>query len=127
VRDALRRFYRPGYWKNKLRMKPLEAMMLASSLPGQTQRLLTRVERNQLTFHVHYDELDQTVRALNGMVNRLALSVLIAAMGIGLVVLYGASERPLKTWVAAAFAGGFAMTTLLAIALAITIWRNARD
>jgi ubiquinone biosynthesis protein len=127
VRDALRRFYRPGYWKTKLKMKPLEAMMLATSLPGQTQRLLTRVERNQLTFHVHYDELDQTIRALNGMVNRLALAVLIASMGIGLVVLYGASDSPLKTWVATLFVLGFAVTALLGAGLVVAIWRNSRD
>lgn len=127
VRKALRRFYQPGYWRNKLRMKPLEAMLMATSLPGQTQRLLTRVERNQLTFHVHYDELEQTMRALNGMVNRLALAVLIAAMGIGLVVLFGASDSPLRDWIAAAFAIGFVVTAFLGLALVIAIWRSNRD
>jgi hypothetical protein len=127
VRDALRRFYRPSYWRSKLRLKPIEAMLLATSLPGQAQRLLTRIERNELTFHVHYDELEQTMRSMSGMVNRLALAVLIAAMGIGLAVLYGTSDSPLRDWIAAAFAVGFAVTTLLGIALVIAILRNNRE
>jgi hypothetical protein len=40
---------------------------MTASMTGQTQRLLTRIERNQLTFHVHHDEMDQTLRSLNGM------------------------------------------------------------
>jgi hypothetical protein len=127
VRDALRRFYRPEFWRSRLRLKPLEAMLLTASLPGQTQRLLTRIERNQLTFHVHYDELEQTIRALNNMVNRLALAVLIAAMGIGLVVFYGASGSPVRSWIALLFVTGFALTTAIAVALLFMIWRSNRD
>jgi len=126
VRTAMRRYYRPEFWRSRLRLKPLEAMLFASSLPGQTQRILTRIERNQLTFHMHYDELEQTIRALNGMVNRLALSVLAAAMGIGLVVLYGASDSPVRSWLGVLFAMGFAVTTLIAAALLIAIWRSDR-
>jgi ubiquinone biosynthesis protein len=127
VRNAMRRYYRPEYWRSRLRMKPLEAMLLATSLPGQTQRLLTRIERNQLTFHMHYDELDETIQALNGMINRLALSVLVAAMGIGLAVLYQASDSPVRTWLAALFALGFIVIVFVAVALLIAIWRSNRD
>ena len=127
VRQSLRRYYLPSYWRDRLKLRPLEAILLTASLPGQAQRLLTRLERNQLTFHIHYDELDQTMRALNGMVNRLALAVLAAAMGIGLVVLYGAAGSPVRSWIAVVFAAGFAATLAVAIALLITIWRSDRE
>lgn len=126
VRDAMKRYYRPEFWRSKLRMKPLEALLMTAALPGQAQRLLTRIERNQLTLHVHYDELGETIRALNAMVNRLALAVLAAAMGIGLVVLYGATGSPVRNWIAVVFALGFATTTAIAIALLIVIWRSDR-
>ena len=127
VRQTLRRFYQPSYWRDRLKMRPLEAVLLTAALPGQAQRLLTRLERNQLTFHIQVDELEQTMRSLNGMVNRLALAILAAAMGIGLVFLYGAAGSPVRTWIALVFAAGFAVTTGIAIALLIAIWRSERE
>jgi ubiquinone biosynthesis protein len=126
VRNSMRRYYRPEFWRAKMRTKPLEALLMAAAIPGQAQRLLTRIERNQLTFHIHYDELEETMRALNAMVNRLALAVLAAAMGIGLVVLYGAAGSPVRDWIAAIFALGFTVTTVIAVVLLFFIWRSER-
>jgi hypothetical protein len=59
-------------------------------------------------------------------VNRLALAVLVAAMGIGLVVVYGATGSSVRSWIAVIFGLGFAVTTAIAAALLIAIWRSER-
>lgn len=126
VKQAMRMFYSPSYWRGKLRLRTLEAMMLASALPGQAQRILTRLERNELTFHIHYDELPETLSSLNGMVNRLALAILTAAMGIGLAMVFQATGPELRSWVGALFVFGFAAVAALATGLLIAIWRRGR-
>jgi hypothetical protein len=67
------------------------------------------------------------MRRLDSMVNRLALAVLTAAMGIGLVVLFSATHGSLRTIIAIVFVLGFAIVATLATALLFAIWRSGRN
>ncbi len=126
IQTAMRTFYSPAFWWQKLRLRPLEVGLLAAALPGHIQRLLARLERNDLTFHVHYDELPETLHGLNSMVNRLALSVMAAAGGIGLSVLFFAVAPEWgsrQSWV---FGGLFVVLGLFTLNVLFRIWRSGR-
>lgn len=126
VRQALRGLYSPTYWWDKLKLRPLEVMLLGAALPAHIQRLLTRLERNDLTFRIRYDELPQALSGLNSMVNRLALAILTAGGGVGLAILYTSTQPALASWLGAFFILGFAGTTLVGLLLLFAIWRSGR-
>lgn len=116
IRKAMKRFYSLDFWKEKLRLRPLEMALLATSLPGHVQRILTRIDRNDLSFHVHYEQLPETIRVLNSMVNRLALAILCAAGMIGLAMLYLAVHPTFGSWY------GWVFGAALAAIASMTLW-----
>ncbi len=121
IRRAVRRFYSPGYWKERLKLRPLEIALLGVTLPGHIQRLLSRIDRNDLTFHVHYEELPETLRSLNAMVNRLALAIMTAAGMIGFAMLYLAVQPGFGTWHGWLFTGAFLLIAGLTVVLLFRI------
>lgn len=98
IRAATRDLYSPTFWAKRFSLQPLDAMFLASSMPAHIQRLITRIDRNDLTFHIHYDELPETLRSLNGMVNRLAFAVITAAAWLGTLFLFLAVDPDVTTF-----------------------------
>lgn len=126
VRATMRTFTSPEFWWRKMRLRPLEVALLAAELPGHVQRLLTRLERDELAFHVRYDELPETLRGLNGMVNRLALSVIAAAGAIGLSVLFFAVDPVWGSFQGWVFGGLFVVLGLLTANVLFRIWRSGR-
>jgi ubiquinone biosynthesis protein len=116
IRRAMKRFYSADFWKDKLRLRPLEVALLAVALPGHIQRILTRIDRNDLSFQVRYEQLPETIRGLNSMVNRLALAILCAAGMIGLAMLYLAVHPTLATW------HGWVFGAALVAITGMTLW-----
>lgn len=126
IRSAMSRFYSMGYWKDRLRARPLEVAMLGASLPGHIQRILTRIDRNDLSFHVHYEQLPETIRGMNAMINRLALAIMSAAGMIGLAVLYLAVQPVLYSWQGLLFLMAFMALTMTTFYVLIGIVRSGR-
>jgi ubiquinone biosynthesis protein len=126
IRQSVRHLYSPAFWADRLKARPLEVMMLGAAFPGHIQRLLSRIDRNDLTFHVHYDELPETLRAMNSMVNRLAISIITAAAGVSWAVLLLATQPRWSSWQGIGFIVGFMFLTLMALNLLARIWRNGR-
>lgn len=126
IRRASRELYSPAFWAKRFRLQPLDSLMLVSSLPTQIQRLLSRIDRNDLTFHIHYDELPETLRSLNGMVNRLAFSIMTAAAWLGTIFLYLAVDPDLTALPGALFLLVFAALVLMVAYGVFDIWRSNR-
>jgi ubiquinone biosynthesis protein len=126
IRKSMRRLYAPGFWVDRLKSRPLEVMMLGSALPGHIQRLLSRIDRNDLTFHIHYDELPETLRAMNSMVNRLAMAIITAAAGLSWAVLLLAIQPGIRSWTGIAFVVGFGLLVMMVLNVLARIWRNGR-
>jgi ubiquinone biosynthesis protein len=127
LRRAIRQLYSPGYWVRTLRSRPLEVMLLGAALPGYLQRLLIRLDRDELTIRVRSDELPRALASLNDMANRLAAAVLVAAAGIGLLALYE-TEHP-RLW---SVGGVVFLVACLAVLgavlrLLLDIWRSGRS
>lgn len=126
IRGSVRHLYSPTFWANRLKARPLEVMMLGAAFPGHIQRLLSRIDRNDLTFHIQYDELPETLRAMNSMVNRLAIAIVTAAAGLSWAVLLLAVRPTWISWTGLAFAVTFIFVMLLGLNLVMRIWRNGR-
>jgi ubiquinone biosynthesis protein len=126
IRSGMREFYSPAFWGRRLKLQPLDAMLLAASLPSHIQRLLSRIDRNDLTFHVHYDELPETLRSLNGMVNRLAYSIMTAAAWLGTILLFLAVNPDITTFPGSLFLVAFALLSAMVAYGVYAIWRSGR-
>lgn len=126
IQESMKRFYSPAFWAKRLRLQPLDAMLLGASLPGQLQRLLSRIDRNDITFHVHYDELDKTLQSLNRMVNRLALAVMTAAAWVGLILLFFAVKPNLGQFPGNLFLVASVVLVLAVLYGVVQIWRSGR-
>jgi ubiquinone biosynthesis protein len=126
IRAAMRRFYSPTFWKERLRMRPLEVALLGASLPGHIQRILSRIDRNDLTFHIQYDELPDMMRGLNGMVNRLAMAIMSAAGLIGVAVMFLAVQPVFGSWQSIAFLTIFVLLGLMILIVLIRVRQSGR-
>jgi ubiquinone biosynthesis protein len=126
IRQSVRHLYSPSFWADRLKARPLEVMMLGAAFPGHIQRLLSRIDRNDLTFHIHYDELPETIRAMNSMVNRLAIAIVTAAAGLTWAILFLALRPSWTSLEGALFVLGFFLLVMLGMNLVARIWRNGR-
>lgn len=105
----------------------LEAAQLGLDLPRQTTRLLNRLERGDIEFGVNHRGLKEFERQLQRMVNRLALSILLAAiilaLGLLMLVFHPAGWEQYGGWV---FTGAFLLVLGFGAWLMWTIWRSGR-
>jgi ubiquinone biosynthesis protein len=126
LRREIRKFFSPSYWADQLKTQPLELMILGSALPRRLQRLVTRLDRQELTFRVHYDELPRTLTALTGLVNRLATAILVAAASIGLALMFNAVQPPMWSWRWNIFAVLFLVIGVATLRLMVGIMRSGK-
>jgi ubiquinone biosynthesis protein len=100
---------------------------LLSLLPRIGSQLLIRAERGELEITLEHKGLTQAMNRLDRSANRISLSVLLAALIVGLALLipaFNLAERmDLATILVIA---GFAGVSLLGLWLIISIWRSRR-
>lgn len=98
VRQSMQRFYSLDYWKDRLKYRPLEIALLGAALPGYLQRIFTRIDTNEIAFHVQVDDLDRTLGTMERLVNRLALAIITGAGYIALGMAYLAVRPSIGSW-----------------------------
>lgn len=105
----------------------LEAAELGLELPRRAARLLTQVERGELALNVNHEGLRDLMRELHRMVNRLALTVLLAAtlvaLGLLMTVYHPPGWEQYRGWV---FGLMFLFSVGYGVWLMWTIWRTGR-
>jgi len=126
IRAAIKRFYSPTFWKDRLKGRPLEVMLLSAALPGHIQRFFSRLDRNDFTMHIQVDDMPIAMHELNSMVNRLVLAIIAAALAIGTAMLVLAISPTWGTWQGYVIAGAFAIITVLVISVLFRVWRSSR-
>ena len=126
IRDAMRQFYSPAFWIRRYRLQPLDALMLGATLPSQVQRLLWRLDRNDLTFNAHIADLPALLRSLNAMVNRLVFTVMTAAAWLGTIFLYRSAEPDVTAFPGVIFLAAFFLLGGLVLYGLYAMWRSAR-
>lgn len=98
-----------------------------SDLPGQTGRLMNRVERGQLELRIKDPATENLARQLNQVANRVIQAILLGSLTIGLALLLPTLDLVwpwgLLTWTAIL---GFGAVVVLAFWLLWSIWRSGR-
>lgn len=126
IRGASRQFFSPAFWASRFKLLPLDTMLLTASMPAHIQRLLSRIDQNDLTFHIHYDELPETLRSLNGMVNRLAFAIMTAAAWLGTIAVFLAVDPDLTGFPGGLFSIVFAALAAMVVYGMYAVWRSGR-
>jgi ubiquinone biosynthesis protein len=96
-------------------------------LPGQTSRLMSRVERGRLEVQIKDPATESLVRQINHVANRVIQAILLGSLTVGLALLMPSLDLEwpwgLLTWAAIL---GFAAVVVLALWLLWSIWRSGR-
>lgn len=97
---------------------------LLGLLPRVGVRLLARAERGELEITIRHKELGQALVRLDRLTSRLSLSVLLAALIVGLAILVPAFNLGVHFGLATILVvAGFIMASLVGLWLIISIWR----
>ncbi len=100
---------------------------LMKTLPRIGTRLLNRTERGDLEIVLRHKELDQALIQLDRLTNRLSLSLLLAALIVGLALLVPAFNLAEQLNLATVLVvTGFIGASLLGVWLIFSIWRSRK-
>ncbi|MCX7854417.1 MAG: AarF/ABC1/UbiB kinase family protein [Anaerolineae bacterium] len=127
VQRFLREMASPRAWMPSLVRGVGDWAELLNMLPRTGMQLLTRAERGELEISLRHQELGQALVYLDRLANRLALSILLAALIVGLALLVPAfhlAER--GGLITALVILGFALASLVGLWLVISILRSGR-
>lgn len=105
----------------------LDAAELGLTLPHHLSRLIGQVERGELELNVNHEGLRDFARQLHRMVNRLALTILLAAtvlaLGLMMIIYHPPGWEIYGGWL---FGLAFLFSLGLGIWMMWTIWRSGR-
>jgi len=122
VRRFIRQMASPRAWGKKLLKGASEWGNLLLQLPDRIPRLLDQVSEGELEIGLRLRGRDVILRHLDRAANRLAVSMLVAALIIGLALVVVSQGE--GSWLAQA---SFATAALLGLWLLISIWRSGRS
>jgi ubiquinone biosynthesis protein len=128
LREALLRRTQPAYWGPRAMRSLVDGLRLGSTLPTRVDRLLSRLERGDLEVGWRPEGVEGILGAINAMVNRLALSILVAAFVIGVAVLLLALQ-PLGSdlsLIGLLLQVGLGIVVVLALGIAVSLLRGSR-
>jgi ubiquinone biosynthesis protein len=124
---VMRRRLLPTAWEQEIRRGMMDLARIGIELPGTLRRLTGQIERGEFTVTVRPRDLDEPLRRLEAMVNRLAMSVLVAAFVVATALIIVAF-RPGRgeTWLGGLIAVGLVAAVILGLWLLLVIWRSGR-
>ncbi len=100
---------------------------LLGLIPRIGAQLLVRAEQGDLEFTVNVGELDRALARLDRLGNRLSISMLLAALIVGLALLIPAFRLVEQGgWATMLVVLGFAGASLLSLWLIFSIWRSRK-
>jgi hypothetical protein len=105
----------------------LDLARASLDLPGMVRRLIRQIDHGEFTVTVRPRELDEPLRRLEVMVNRLAMSVLVAALVVAnAVILTAFHPGGEEAWLGWFFVAGLVVALVLGFWLLLVIWRSGR-
>ena len=106
----------------------LDAAELSLTLPHRVSRLIGQVERGELELNINHEGLQDFARRLQQMVNRLALTILLAAtivaLGLMMIVYHPPGWERYGGWL---FGSAFVFSLGLGAWMMLMIWRSGRE
>ncbi len=127
VRRFLWEMALPPAWAPSLIRDVDEWAYLFGLIPRVGAQLLSQAERGELEITLHHRGLEQALARLDRLANRLSLSVLLAALIVGLALLIPAFHLGERGGVITVLTvGGFLLASLLGFWLILSILRAGR-
>jgi ubiquinone biosynthesis protein len=127
VRRFMRHMVSPSMWGPPLLKGMCDFAELLVLIPRVGSQLLTRFERGELEIILSHKELDQALVRLDRSANRLSLSMLLAALIVGLALLIPAFKLGQQWGLATILViTGFVGLSLVGLWLIISIWRSGK-
>ena len=126
IRRAALRWASPAVWGRKALKAAGDWGDLFSSVPRRVPPLLDRLEQGDLEFGLRLSGLERAVSRLDNIGNRLAISVIIAALTVSLALVIptmAAGGRGFAFWLMVA---GFVVAAALGLLLLLSMWRPFR-
>jgi len=87
IGEFIRRLWSPTEWGPSALRSAITLGDLLIDLPRQTTRILGQVERGDLGFQIRITNLEKITKQLDDIANRFILSILLAALILGLALL----------------------------------------
>jgi len=127
VRRFVRQMASPSTWGPQLAKGASDWAALIGLIPRVGTQVLTRVERGEMEIILNHKGLNQALGRMDRLANRVSLSILLAALIMGLAMLIPILNTG-EQWNLATIVviTGFASASLLALWLIISIWRSTR-
>jgi ubiquinone biosynthesis protein len=127
VRRFIRQMASPRTWGPTVIRSGSDWADLMRIIPRVSSQVLTRIERGEMEIILNHKGLDQALARIDRLANRLSLSMLLAALIVGLAMLIPMFDFG-EQWNLATVVviTGFAGASLLGIWLIISIWRSTR-
>jgi ubiquinone biosynthesis protein len=127
VQRFMRQLVSPRSWGPPLIKGINDWSTLMRLIPRVSSQVLTRVEREGIEIRIDIKELDQVLGRVDRQANRLSLSMLLAALIVGLALLVPAFNlRGQWTLATVVVIIGFIIVSLLGLWLIFSIWRASR-
>src|SRR5690606_10263838 len=126
AKELLRRQLDPGYMARRALDDAAEYLQLLARVPAKVDQSLTRLLRGEVAIQFVHKGLEPTVRRLERISNRVAMSVVLAALILGSAVVMQSSAGPMIWGVPALGLLGFVMAAFLGLGLVIGILRSGR-
>ena len=127
VRRAMRQRLNPGAWEPELHRGLIDLARVGLDLPGGMRRLACQLNRGELTVDLRPQGLDEPLHRLEAMINRLAMSIMLAAFAVSSAVLmtvYHPGGQ--QTWLGWFLALGLLAATVIGPWMLAAIWRSRR-
>lgn len=128
IHGLMLRRMNPTTWGQGIRSSATDIVAMGLDLPAMVRRLIRRVDRGELAVIVRPREMEEPLRRLDAMVNRLALSILLASfvVGTGLVMVFYHPNSN-DSWLVWFFVVGLVAVAALGAWLILAIRRSGRS
>lgn len=125
--QALRQLTSPRVWAEQLQHGMRDWGELWALLPQRLPRLLDQLDKGELTLSHDILNVDAVMKRLDRLVNRLAVSILVAALIVGLgLIIPPVSATLWRGWVVALLLIGFVIAVSMGLWLLWSMWRAGR-
>jgi len=120
--------YSPKALVSRMGQTLIDAAELSLDLPQRASRLIGQLERGEVQFNINHEGLQDFAQQLQRMVNRLALSILLAsiimALGLLMIIYHPPGWDRLGGWV---FGIAFLSALGFGAQLMWNIWRSSKS
>lgn len=127
VRRFVLRMALPQAWGKTLLKGATDWSDLFLTLPRQIPRFLDQLEEGELQMTVNVGDVHNLLATLDSAVNRIATTMLMASLIIGLVMLIRAFiDHQQSIWLIALLLGGWLFISGLGVSFLLSVWRGRR-